>query len=80
MNILIDDIKQFKEFTIRGCKEVILTYKLILIILIILTQLLNSVRFQTAVIDSRPYIAMLFKYTRQQHLKTYPISKVTMEK
>ena len=22
MNILIDDIKQFKEFTIRGCKEV----------------------------------------------------------
>lgn len=23
MNILIDDIKQFKEFTIRGCKEVI---------------------------------------------------------
>jgi hypothetical protein len=22
MNILIDDIKQFKEFTIRGCREV----------------------------------------------------------
>ncbi len=23
MNILIDDIKQFKEFTVRGCREVI---------------------------------------------------------
>lgn len=23
MNILIDDIKQFKEFTVRGCREVL---------------------------------------------------------
>ena len=81
MNLLIDDIRPFKEFTIRGCREVWRTCILNECdIVLILYLTLKSVVSARVVNISQPCMAIRFKSTLHGILKTWEISKVTMEK